>query len=316
MLRFREPSAKASKHPTVLKSNLAAALVLLGCLGFGAPASSQTTAPAAPPTSEAYSDVIQKPGDDAALRAFLGQLPKIEVADDNGGVREYYLIEGDVVATAEEVGAHLTELRARVAVNTPAPPSGELLVITDSRGQPLFWERGKRHLTYAVKKASFQDQTRYDDVVKRMKLAGEEWVRVCSGCDLRIEHKPEFDDQPSLNKVTFIVQYEKEQNSFIAAAFFPKQEKFRNFLVIGPQFFSTSFDRTGVLRHEIGHILGYRHMHIVGIPGCSTEDANWKAITNVYDKKSVMHYYCGGGGTRDLALSEQDKIDHNKLYGK
>ncbi|POR52605.1 hypothetical protein [Bosea psychrotolerans] len=316
MLPFQQPSAQTPPHPTVVKSRLAAALLLLGCLGFGTPASAQTQTGAAPPPSEAYSDVLRKPGDDAALRAFLDRLPKIEVADDDGGTREYYLVEGDVVATAAEVEAHLKELRKRVEVNTPAPPSGELLVITDSHGQPLFWERGKRHLTYAVKKASFQDQIRYDDVVKRMKLAGEEWVRVCSGCDLRIEHKSEFDDQPSLSKVTFIVQYEKEQNSFIAAAFFPKQDRFRNFLVIGPQFFSTSFDRTGVLRHEIGHILGYRHMHIVGIPGCSTEDANWKAITDVYDKKSVMHYYCGGGGTRDLALSEQDKIDHNKLYGK
>lgn len=316
MSPFREAAAKAFRSPALSGLRRAAALILVGCLGFAIPASSQPATSTRPPASEAYADVLQKPGDDAALRAFLKQLPKIEVADENGGVREYYLVEGDVVATADEVEAHLNELRKRTELNASAPPSGELLVITDSRGQPLFWERGKRHLTYAVKKASFQDRASYDDVVKRMKLAGDEWVRICKGCDLQIEHKPEFDEQPSLNKVTFIVQYEKEQNSFIAAAFFPKQEKFRNFLVIGPQFFSTSFDRTGVLRHELGHVLGYRHMHIIGIPGCATEDANWKAITDVYDKKSVMHYYCGGGGTRDLALSEQDKIDHNKLYGK
>ena len=65
---------------------------------------------------------------------------------------------------------------------------------------------------------------------------------------------------------------------------------------------------TGVLRHELGHILGFRHEHIrpeAAAPECS-ENPNWRALTT-YDSASVMHYiYCNGTGSGSLALTPRD----------
>lgn len=74
-----------------------------------------------------------------------------------------------------------------------------------------------------------------------------------------------------------------------------------------------SFDKTGVLRHELGHVLGYRHEHIGNVPGCNTEGVSWERLTP-YTPNSVMHYFCGGAGSFDLSLRDLDKAGHRCLY--
>ena len=68
-----------------------------------------------------------------------------------------------------------------------------------------------------------------------------------------------------------------------------------------------------MFRHEIGHILGYRHEHIRPEAGCWGETGAWKQLTT-YDAYSVMHYYCGNGGTISLTLSPNDKAGHALKY--
>jgi len=72
-----------------------------------------------------------------------------------------------------------------------------------------------------------------------------------------------------------------------------------------------------VLRHELGHVLGWRHEQIRSeAPAiCPDEDtANTVDLTQ-YDPQSVMHYFCGGVGSRDLAITDVDKIGSQKVYG-
>lgn len=45
----------------------------------------------------------------------------------------------------------------------------------------------------------------------------------------------------------------------------------------------------GILRHELGHTLSYRHEHTRPEAGKCFEDADWKPLTS-YDGFSVMHY--------------------------
>jgi hypothetical protein len=251
--------------------------------------------------------------DERVFQAFLQKLPRIEVVDHTGLALRYYVLEGDMMATAAQVRARLAELHPKQAGQQKPASQGELLVMIDEKGRDAIWPPGKRNLTYAVDRQRFHESD-YQFVVAAMREAARGWEDACNTCGISFEHRGEFDNSPSTNSVTFVVTY-IPTDSFIAAAFFPNDPLPKRFLVIGPQFFTTDFNRIGVLRHEIGHILGYRHMHIVGVPGCNTEDHNWRAVTAQYDRLSVMHYFCGGGGTRMLELSGQDRADHRKLYG-
>ncbi|MFC1835754.1 hypothetical protein ACFL2Q_13650, partial [Thermodesulfobacteriota bacterium] len=65
------------------------------------------------------------------------------------------------------------------------------------------------------------------------------------------------------------------------------------------------------------HVLGFRHEHIRSgaRPGCPGEDL-WGTITFTdYDPKSVMHYFCGGVGSTELAITQTDKAGAQQVYG-
>ena len=66
-------------------------------------------------------------------------------------------------------------------------------------------------------------------------------------------------------ELVFTVRHVDAGGQFIAAAFFPTYPPLRRRVLIDPSYFADdlSFDRVGVLRHELGHVLGFRHEHIV-----------------------------------------------------
>ena len=71
---------------------------------------------------------------------------------------------------------------------------------------------------------------------------------------------------------------------------------------------------TGVLRHELGHTIGFRHEHTRPESGACFEDNNWRALT-AYDSSSVMHYpQCNGTQNGDLVLTNLDKQGASALY--
>lgn len=85
----------------------------------------------------------------------------------------------------------------------------------------------------------------------------------------------------------------------------------------------------GVLQHELGHILGFRHEHPWAPEGggCSEErsllrnDLGGRRLTDEYDsdgwdRDSVMQYpACAGQPGKDFALSELDRAGARVAYG-
>ncbi|UGY17922.1 hypothetical protein HAP48_0011100 [Bradyrhizobium septentrionale] len=260
-------------------------------------------------SQDEYKAVLADPDNDGVFEAFLKKLPTISTTED-GAARTYYLLEGDLLMSREQVKSTI-QFQAR-GFQPATKPTGELLVMTKN-GVPTFWAKGKRELTYAVARQSFSSPEEYKTVVEHMKKAAADWEGVCPECGLSIKYKEEFDGNPQLDKVLFIVRYVPGEKRFIAASFFPADPESKRYLNVGPQFYTTIFDRTGVLRHELGHVIGYRHEQIRGVPGCYLEDNNFKPLTE-YDPKSVMHYFCGGGGTMNLVISESDQRGHRDLY--
>ena len=272
-------------------------------------------AAAQPATSERaltkadYQKVVESPETDALFKEFLAKLPTVTLGTQNR--RTYYVLEGDLLLTEEQVRA---AIRNYSTAPRPALSTGELKIMM-AGGKPVYWPTGQRRLTYAIDRTTFRTQSEYDAVVRNMKNAGQAWSDVCPKCGLKFVHVKDADAKPSPEAVTFIVTFDPQETGFIAASFFPNDPQDRRVLIITPSYFTTRFDRTGVLRHEIGHINGYRHEHIEGIPGCFREDADWKPLT-AYDSHSVMHYFCGGGGTLDLRHTDIDKVGHRKVYAQ
>ena len=103
---------------------------------------------------------------------------------------------------------------------------------------------------------------------------------------------------------------------YLARAFFPNFERaFRNILINTAAFGDISpWTLAGVLRHETGHALGFRHEHTRPEAGVCFEDNNWRALT-VYDSDSVMHYpQCNGTNRGDLVITELDAEGAASLY--
>lgn len=241
-------------------------------------------------------EAVAFPGDKAKVDAFVASL--IEVPPGSGR----YLIEGDIILSREEIDSYLKGLKSPESV----PAKSEELVVNVVGGKfDYLVAPEKRRLTYTFQQDSFPSPQAYEFTKLNFRKAADDWTVACPECGISFAESP----APG----AFIIRYENISGGPIAQAFFPSSVD--RTLRVFPSYFQPDmgFDPVGVLRHEIGHILGYRHEHIQNIPGCFTEGTDWKPVTP-YTPNSVMHYFCGGKGSFDLALRDTDKRGHRCLY--
>jgi len=237
-----------------------------------------------------------------AVDAFLKSLPRAD---------GLFVVEGDMLMSeAEVIQSYLTTQVAQGQV----PPGPELKMNLLPSGELDRYDAKHRTLSYAIARRTFNNQSQFETVLKYFSAATAAWERACPQCGIRFRHVAASDLEPSMRQVNFIVRNFDAKGEYVAASFFPHDAPARRFLNLDPSYYSTTFDKVGVLRHELGHVLGYRHEHIDGIPGCYREpDRHWTALTP-YDSKSVMHYFCGGGGSMALLLTSTDIIGHVAVY--
>lgn len=247
-------------------------------------------------------EVFADPFDEDKVHAYMASLPK------DG---DLYVVEGDLLLTAQELRAYVV---TKSQAARPVDRNPELIVNVHAGERDFYKDVAQRNLTYAVDRQSFPTSEQYQEVVKNMGLSGKDWQDACPDCKVQFTHVEEADLLPSHERVNFVVRYRDVGGAYIAAAFFPHDGPSRRFLNVDPSYFKTSFDRVGVFRHELGHVIGYRHEHTRDVPGCYFEDKQWLPLTD-YDPRSVMHYYCGGGGSLRLELTDFDRQGHRKLYG-
>lgn len=244
---------------------------------------------------------------------------------------KFTVVEGDLVLDVDQKGLWQEAQDARMAafaskstleaagfkelaVNEANTASATLVGIVQD-GKLVRWDPNTV-LRYCVLQHTFPRQEWYEEVVTNMQLATQAWEAVCG---VRFEYVPAFDTSNSVRPegVLFPVRYIGAGGAFIAASFFPNDPVNRRRVLIDPSYFTTTFDHVGVLRHELGHVIGFRHEHIrSGAPAiCPHEDSTGTINLTNYDPKSVMHYFCGNVGSRKLDITQIDTMGAQKLYG-
>jgi hypothetical protein len=243
----------------------------------------------------------------------------------------FYILEGDIAADIDQRQVY-AELRALQEAQRDAVRQAEQTGFVEARiaglseqasalvgirrdGKLLRWAPGTV-LSYCVLEQTFPRRDWYEEVVENVALATSDWEETCG---VKFQYRGDVDGSSSLRppEVLFPVRLINAGGAFIAAAFFPYDPVSRRRLLIDPSYFTSRFDQVGVLRHELGHTLGFRHEQLrpEAPPICPDEDTTGTFDLTLYDPKSVMHYFCGGVGSRELAISEVDRSGAQILYG-
>jgi serine protease len=255
-----------------------------------------------------------------AGKSFEEFLPTVtkECGDDGK-----YIVNGDVAISDIKQLREFFELTVQ---GTPPPPiqamvagkmqTSSALVINTVGGSPTAWSAAqKRQITYCIHNFF---NSKKPQVIADMAAAAGAWEAVS---DVKFVYVPQQDASCNAanNNVVFDVRPVDVGGDYLARAFFPNEPRARRNVLIDLSALSLTpgqaLTLSGVLRHELGHSLGFRHEHTRPESGACFEDSNWKPITS-YDRFSVMHYpQCNGGADWKLLLTDRDKNGSACVYG-
>ena len=223
-----------------------------------------------------------------------------------------YIVNGDVaISDRKQLREFFENSVKKDAASTRV---AGLIVHTVGGDQALWNSSDKINLSYCV---SSGFGSRHQTVVDAMSSATGAWEAVA---DLKFVYLPAHDNQctASNSNVLFDIRPVSVNGAYLARAFFPNEPRPARNVLIDESSFQLgggSLSLVGILRHELGHALGFRHEHTRPESGACFEDNDWVPVTD-YDRFSVMHYpQCNGGGDWSLTLTDKDKNGAACVYG-
>lgn len=228
-----------------------------------------------------------------------------------------YVVNGDEMA--EDVAALVSFYRSyladyELAFGAPGAVARkqQRLIVNTVGGSDDVWSPSQaQSLTYCISKKDFGSN--YQAVVNAMNAAAGAWEL---SANVNFVHDAASDGNCT-NRTNVVFDVRRVcRGQYLARAFFPStSRRSREVLIDCTSFGNISpWTLEGVLRHELGHTIGFRHEHTRPESGVCFEDNNWRALT-AYDSSSVMHYpQCNGTQTGDLVLTNLDRQGAGALY--
>jgi len=218
--------------------------------------------------------------------------PQLYKENFPGGV---YIVDGDTPVADLDQLDRILDTRS----------SNKLIINTLAGGVLDLWNETQRfELSYCISDTFGENKELVQEAIKE---ATSDWMKVAN---VKFIYLADQDHNcTAQNEMVLFDINPTSSFAYLARAFFPGTKRAQRNILISKS--SYRYDYTafvGFIRHEFGHVLGFRHEHVHtdAVGGCR-EDDNFKPVTD-YDSNSVMHYpHCGGtNDIEDLSITATD----------